>query len=90
MNIPIILSGGFDFDYAQELNQELSDGLNNGVYNQEFTSAQITALLLSTSRPVLRVGTVFFDTDLSKLRVIVTAADPVGATNGVTETITSA
>ncbi len=89
MNIPILIAG-YNDDYHQDLNQELVNSLKDGIYNQEFTSAQITNLLLSTSKPVLRVGTVFMDTTMSKLKLVVTAADPVGATNGVTETITSA
>lgn len=89
MDIPKLLKGEYDADYQEQLNQELQDGLNNGVYNQEFTTAEITALISATTRPVIRRGTLFFNTDLGKLQVVVTAADPSVPSNGAVETVTS-
>ena len=52
------------------------------------TSAQITALINMNALPVLPIGSLWFDTTLNKLKVLVTAAVP-GISNGVTETVTS-
>ena len=64
------------------------DGLNFGIYNQEYTTAEITLLLDRNALPIIRRGTVFFDTDLGKLKVIVIQA-VTAISDGVTETITS-
>lgn len=52
------------------------------------TSVGITALIDMDALPVLPVGSFWFDTTLSKLVVLVTAAVP-GVSNGVTEVVTS-
>lgn len=88
MDIPYLVTGEYDPEYQELLNRILLDGLKDGVYNQEFTTAQITALTSSDARPVLRRGTQFFNTDLGKMQIIVQAAVP-NTTNAVLETITS-
>lgn len=52
------------------------------------TSAIITTLIDMNAVPLLPVGSLWFDTTLSKLVVLVTAAVP-GVSNGVTEVVTS-
>ena len=54
----------------------------------EKRSAQIVALIGMNAVPVLDVGSLWFDTTISKLKVLVTAAVP-GIANGITETVTS-
>jgi hypothetical protein len=90
MDLPTYLKGEYSDDYQEQLNQSLRQGLVNGVYNQEFTNAQITQLLAYTTRPIIKAGTVFFSTTDAKLKVVVQAANPNTLTNGVVETITSA
>jgi hypothetical protein len=59
-----------------------SDGTvtNNGIVSVNKTTAEISALLADTET-VPKVGTIFFDTDIAKLKVVTSA--------GTAETITS-
>jgi hypothetical protein len=97
MDIPTYLKSP---DYAkqetfmQEMFQTLLDGLGpTGFQVTNQTSAGITALIDKSATPILPVGTTWFNTDISKLVVLVTAAVPPGpfipGSNGVTETVTS-
>lgn len=76
------------------LNENISDieeqlnGLEDATFITRKTSAQITALISMNAFPVLDVGSLWFDTTISKLKVLVTAAIP-GIANGITETVTS-
>lgn len=89
MDIPYLLTGEHDPEYQELLNRVLLDGLKDGIYNQEFTTAEIAELTSFESQPVLRRGTQFFNTDLGKMQIIVQAAVPSTSTNAVVETITS-
>lgn len=71
---------------------QIQDQLNgdlDATFITRKTSAQITALIDQNKLPVLKVGAIWFDITISKLKVLVTAAVP-GISNGVTETVTSA
>lgn len=68
--------------------QNQLNGANFGTYTTPKTSVEITALINMNAIPVLPVGTIWFDTTLNKLKVLVTAAVP-GVSNGITETVTS-
>jgi len=88
MDIPIFASGSQYVDnngylmpqyqlYNDQLNQALNQGLGiNGIQATQATTAQITA-----REPLAAVGSIWFDTTLSKL-VVKTAASTI-------ETITS-
>ena len=76
------------------LNENLSDteeqlnGLGDATFITRKTSAEITALIDMNAIPVLDVGSLWFDTTINKLKVLVTAA-VFGISNGITETVTS-
>lgn len=76
------------------LNENISDiqnqfnGISDGLLLPQKTTAQITALIAMNALPVFSAGTIWFDTTLGKIVVLVTAAVP-GVSNGVTETVTS-
>lgn len=76
------------------LNEDISEiqnqfnGLGDATFITNKTTAQINALIAMNTLPVLNVGALWFDTTLSKLVVLVTAAVP-GVSNGITETVTS-
>lgn len=88
-DIPTILKGPYEEDYQRQLNDELQFAIG-------YTGYKITPL--STNRinevssmnflPPLPVGTLFFDTDIAKLKVIVVAA-VMGVSNATIETVTS-
>lgn len=68
---------------------------NNGWTVPQLTTAQIARVTQGISvpgvpyfQPVLPVGTIWFNTSIGKLQVLVTAAVPE-VSNGVIETITS-
>lgn len=68
--------------------QDQFNGISTGLTVSPKTTADITALIGMNALPVLPPGTLWFDTTLSKLVVLVTAANP-GIANGITETVTS-
>lgn len=82
-----------DFKNSQVFFERLIQVMQGALSDIGWTSpnqstANITALTLESAAPVLPVGTIWFNTDLSKLQVLVTAAVP-GASNGIVETVTS-
>lgn len=92
MDIPTYLKSP---DYAlqetfmQEMFQTLLDGLGpTGFSVTPQTAANITDFISMNSQTVLPVGTTWFNTDISKLQVLVISAVP-GASDGVVETVTS-
>ncbi|RKZ70522.1 MAG: hypothetical protein DRQ48_00800 [Gammaproteobacteria bacterium] len=89
MDIPRFLAGEYQQDYHRQLNEELTRSVGDlGFRITQATSADITALTQMSFRPVLPVGTMWFDTDLAKLVVLVVAAVP-GVSDGIIETIQS-
>lgn len=92
MDIPTYLKSP---DYAeqetfmQEMFQTLLDGLGpTGFTVTQQTSSGIATIISMNAQTVQPVGTIWFNTDISKLQVLVTAAVP-GISNGVIETVTS-
>jgi hypothetical protein len=71
---------------VQSMQTALSD---NGWTVPQQDTANIATLINMNTLPVLPVGTIWYDTDLNKLKVLTSAAVP-GVSNGITETITSA
>jgi hypothetical protein len=77
---------------VQAMQTALSD---NGWTVPALTTAQITNLIRGLQsgnnppfKPVLPVGTIWYDTSVGKLKVLTTAA-VIGVSDGITETITS-
>lgn len=82
-----------NIDELQRYFELLIKTLNNGLSDNGWTVPQqsttnITTLINRNARPILPRGTIWFDTTLGKLKVLVTQAVP-GVSDGVTETITS-
>lgn len=78
-------------DIINEDIREIEDQLNGkglATFITRKTTAEITALIAMNAIPVLEVGSLWFDTTINKLKVLVTSAIP-GVSNGVTETVTS-
>ncbi len=73
----------------QAMQSALSD---NGWTIPQQTNATISIIINGTVvpyfEPVMPAGTIWFNTDVGKLQVLVTAAVP-GTSNGVVQTITS-
>ena len=89
-DIPTILKGPYEEDYQRQLNQELQFAIGDTGYKiTPLSTARITTITSMGFRPPLPVGSVFFDTDVAKLKVIVVAA-VLDTSNAVLETITSA
>jgi len=99
---PPLSDDDFSFDFmswisilVDTLNESIDEiqsqlnGLGSATFITRKTSAQITNLISMTANPVLPVGSLWFDTTINKLKVLVTAAVP-SVSNGVTETVTSA
>lgn len=93
MEIPTILSGEYEPDFQQQLNQTLRTLLSiNGWQLPNLNQAQIDDLTDATFAPILPPGTIWLNTDVApngKLQFITIAADPSGPTNATYETITS-
>ena len=89
MDIPSYLVYQGQEQFIQLLTQTLQYGVsNNGFIIPSQSTANITALA-NMVPTVVPVGTIWFDTDVKKLKVM-TAAPIAPATPAVVETITSA
>lgn len=78
-------------DTLNETITEIQDHINgegDATFITRKTTVEITVLIDMNVQPVLPVGSLWFDTTINKLRVLVTEAVP-GVSNGITEVVTS-
>lgn len=92
MDIPTYIAAP-TYEEQQTFFQEMFQTLLDGLGQQGFTitplpTASITKLISKNYFPPLPVGTTWFNTNLSKLQVLVTAAVP-NVSDGIIETVTS-
>lgn len=87
MNIPVlsnvqfVQSNGYLTSAMQFYNDTLNQSLNNGLSDNGWTVPQRTTAQITAIEPNMPLGTLWFDTDIAKLKV--------KTATGVVETITS-